>query len=290
MGVELFVPEMWSATLFVKLRKALVYGGLCQRDYENEVINFGDTVHINEIGPVTVNSYTKSATLTYENLTSARKTLVVNQASSFSFKIDDIDQAQTNPKLMDGAMSDAAYRVGDTIDQYIAGLYAQAGATPSDTTYIGTAAAHYHVSSGNVIENLSYAARYLTEKNVPQQGRWIVVPPWYTQKLILAETGAVSAIGVPKVFDDGALVSGYVGRLMGFDIFESNNVYNSATPGYAVMCGDRSAISYVGQVSEIEAIRLQTTFADAARGLYIYGAKVTNPDALLTMYLAEAAG
>ncbi len=289
MGVENFIPEMWSATLFVKLRKALVYGGLCQRDYEGEIRNFGDTVHINEIGPVTVNAYTKSATLTYETLASAQKTLVVDQASSFSFKIDDIDQAQTNPKLMDGAMSDAAYRIADTIDQYIAGLYAQAGATPSATTYIGASGGSYSVSSGNVIENLSYAARYLTEKNVPQQGRWIVVPPWYTQKLILAETGAISAIGVPKVFDDGALVSGYVGRLMGFDIFESNNVTTSSTQ-YRVMCGNRSAISYVGQVSEIEALRLQTTFADAARGLYIYGAKVTNPDALLTMYLAEAAG
>lgn len=289
MGVENFIPEMWSSTLFVKLRKALVYGGLCQKSFERDLVSFGDTVHINEIGPVTVNAYTKSGTLTYENLSSAQKTLVVDQASSFSFKIDDIDQAQTNPKLMDGAMSDAAYRIADTIDAFIAGLYAQAGATPSATTYIGASGGSYQVSSGNVIENLSYAARYLTEKNVPQQGRWIVVPPWYTQKLILAETGSISAIGVPKVFDDGALVNGYVGRLMGFDIFESNNVTTSSTQ-YRVMCGNRSAISYVGQVSEIEALRLQTTFADAARGLYIYGAKVTNPDALLTMYLAEAAG
>jgi hypothetical protein len=56
------------------------------------------------------------------------------------------------------------------------------------------------------------------------------------------------------------------------------------------MCGNRSAISYVGQVAEVEAVRLQTTFADAARGLYVYGAKVTRPEALLTLYLAEAAG
>ena len=289
MGVENFIPEMWSASLFVKLRKSLVYAGLCQRDYEGELRNFGDTVKINEIGPLTVTAYTKGATLSYEDLDGAQKELKVDQASSFAFKIDDIDKAQTNPKLMDGAMSDAAYRIADTIDTYIAGLYAQAGATPSSTTYVGTATGSLPVSSGNVIETLSYAGRYLTEKNVPTGGRWMVVPPWLTQKLVLAATGTIASTGVPKLMDNGAVVNGYVGSLMGFDFFESNNVVTTGTAA-TIMCGIRSAISYVGQVSELEAIRLQTTFADAARGLYIYGAKVTQPEALLTLYLSEAAG
>jgi len=190
---------------------------------------------------------------------------------------------------MDGAMSDAAYRIGDTIDAFIAGLYAQAGATPSVTTYIGSSASSLSVSSGSIIETLSYAQRYLTEKNVPTQGRWIALPPWVVQKLVLAEIGGISAIGVPKVMDDGIIVNGFVGQAFGFDIFVSNNVSTDETQ-YRVMCGDRSAISYGGQISEIEAMRLQTTFADAARGLYVYGAKVTRPEALLTLYLAEAAG
>lgn len=289
MGVENFIPEMWSASLFVKLRKSLVFGALCQRDYQGTLASFGDTVKINEIGPVTVTAYTKNATLSYEQLTSAQKELKIDQASSFAFKIDDIDQAQTNPKLMDGAMSDAAYRIADTIDAFIAGLYAQAGATPSATTYIGASGGSLSVSTGNVIETLSYAERYLSEKNVPTGGRWMVIPSWMVQKLAIAASGAISAIGVPKMQSDGALVNGFVGHLMGFDLFESQNITTSTTQ-YRVMCGTRNAISYVGQVSEVEALRLQTTFADAARGLYVYGAKVTAPEELLTLYLAEAAG
>lgn len=289
MGVENFVPEMWSAALFVKLRKSLVYGALCQRDYQGELASFGDTVKINEIGPVSVASYTKGDTLTYESLSSAQKELKIDQATKFSFKLDDIEMAQTKPKLMDGAMSDAAYRIADTIDSFIAGLYAQAGATPSATTYIGASGGSFSVSSGNVIETLSYAGRYLSEKNVPTGGRWIVVPSWIVQKLVMAASGAVSAIGVPKLQSDGALVNGYVGHLMGFDIYESQNVTTSSTQ-YRVMCGTRNAISYAGQITEVEALRLQTTFADAARGLYVYGAKVTAPEELLTLYLAEAAG
>lgn len=289
MGVENFIPEMWSASLFVKLRKSLIFGALCQRTYEGEISRFGDTVKINEIGPVTVTAYTKGATLSYESLSSAQKELKIDQASSFAFKIDDIDQAQTNPKLMDGAMGDAAYRIADTIDAYIAGLYAQAGATPAATTYIGASGGSLSVSSGNVIETLTYAGRYLSEKNVPTGGRWIAVPSWFVQKLTIAATGAVSAIGVPKLQSDGALVNGFVGHLVGFDIYESQNVSTNGTQ-YRIMCGTRNAIGYAGQVTEVEALRLQTTFASAARGLYVYGAKMTAPEELLTLYLAEAAG
>jgi hypothetical protein len=290
MSLANFVPELWSDRLFVNLRKALVYGSLCQRDYEGEIRNFGDTVKINEIGAVNVTAYTNAATLTYQTLSSAQKELKIDQASYFAFSIDDIDAAQVKPKLMDAAMNDAAYRIADTIDQFIAGLYAQAGATPSATTYIGSATTHLHVSSGNVIETISYASRYLSDKNVPTGGRFMVIPPWVTQKIALAASGSISAIGVPKVMSDGALVNGWVGKLMGFDLFESPNVYYSATPGYAVMCGTRDAISYAGQVSKVGVLERETTFDTAARGLYVYGAKVTRPDALLTLYLDESAG
>lgn len=288
MGLENFVPELWSDRLFVQMRKTLVFSGLVNRDYEGEIKGYGDTVHINEIGPVTVNAYSKHGTLTYETLDSASKTLLIDQVSSFSFKIDDIDKAQTNPKLMDGAMSDAAYRIADTIDAFIAGLYAGAGVTGS-ATYIGSAGSSLSVSSGNVIDTLSYAGRYLTEKNVPQENRWMAIPPWLHQKLLMAEIGGISATAVPKVFDDGAMVNGFIGQAMGFNLVVSNNVSNNGTQ-YRVMCGNRSAISFAGQIANVEALRLETTFADAVRGLYVYGAKVVNADALETMYLAEAAG
>jgi hypothetical protein len=290
MGLENFIPEKWSAILAVKLRKALVFGSLTNKNFVEEIFDYGDTVHINEIGPVTVNAYSKNATLTYETLNSAQKTLIIDQASSFSFKIDDIDKAQANPDVMDAAMSDAAYRVGDTIDQFIAGLYAQAEA-PSVSTYVGSASSALATTSGAALLTFSYAQRYLTERNVPSQGRWAVIPPWVHQKLVLAETGIISATAVPKIRDDGVLVNGYVGTYAGFELFVSNNVSCSSAAGtYRVLCGDSTAISYGGQVSEVEAIRLQTTFADAARGLYVYGAKVTRSEALLTLYLSESAG
>jgi len=256
--------------------------------YEGEIRNMGDTVKINEIGTVTINDYTKYNAITWQQLSSAQKVLTIDQAKTFSFTIDDIDTAQQNPKVMNGAMEEAAYAIGDTIDQYLAGLYSQAGIT--NTTYMGSSASPISVSSGNVILTLSYAARYMTEKNVPEANRFMVIPPWLHQKLILAEVGGISATAVPKVFDDGALTRGYVGDAFGFRLVLSNNVQSSATAVSAVMALNKSAISYAGQVSKIQAVNREDYFDQGVKGLYVYGAKVVRPNALCTLHLTEAAG
>ena len=87
MGLENFIPQIWSVKLFVRLRKALVFGNIVNTDYEGEITGAGDTVKINEIGPVTVSDYTKYSALTWQELTSAQKSLLIDQQKSFSFTI-----------------------------------------------------------------------------------------------------------------------------------------------------------------------------------------------------------
>lgn len=288
MGLENFNPTIWSAKLFVRLRKALVFASLVNNDYEGEIMNMGDTVKINEIGTVTINDYTKYGAITWQQLNSAQKVLTIDQAKTFSFTVDDIDTAQQNPKIMNAAMNEAAYALADTVDQHIAGLYTQAGV--KNTTYMGTSGSPISVSSGNVILTLSYASRYMSEANVPEANRIMVIPPWLHQKLLLAEVGGISATAVPKVFDDGALTSGYIGDALGFRMVLSNNVQNSATSVSAVMALNRSAITYAGQISKITAVNREDYFDQGVKGLYLYGTKVVRPEALCVLHLTEAAG
>ena len=86
----------------------------------------GDSVKINEIGKILVNDYTKYEAITWQKLDSAQKILTIDQAKSFSFTIDDIDTAQMNPKIMNAAMSEAAYEIADVVDQRIASFYKEA--------------------------------------------------------------------------------------------------------------------------------------------------------------------
>lgn len=284
MSVEMFIPQMWAAPFFRRLRKSLVFGGITNRQYEGQIRNMADTVNILEVGPVSASSYTKGATLTYSDLDGADKQLLVDQATEFHFKIDSVERAQSIPGLMEEAMSEGAYAVADVIDQFIAAKYTE-GVSESAT---GTSATDIDVSSGNVIEQLSYVGRYLSDRNVPTGNRFGIISPWLHQKMLLAEIGGISATAVPLA-DRGSYVSGFVGQSMGFNFFVSNNVSNDGTT-YRCMFGNNSAITYAGQLTELESFRLQSTFATAARGLYVYGAKVVRPNALHVGYWAEASG
>jgi len=271
MGLENFTPSIWASTYLEQFNKSLVMGSLCNRNYQGDV-SYGSSVRINELGDVTINDYTHGATLTYQSPNSAQKILYVDKAKYFAISVDKIDMVQNNPKVIAGLTRKAAYNMADTVDQFLTGMYASAGNTV-------TAAS---ISSGNVLTNISDFALKLDEANVPRDGRWMVVSPWYHQKLWQAASGAILPDSQPKVFDDGVLRSGFVGSINGFNIFVSMNLYESTAKSVSyIMAGTNDAISFVSQLDTIEPVfQRETTFDTAVRGLHIYGAKVVKPDAL----------
>ena len=273
MAVNEFISEIWSAELLESLKKALVYGQdqVVNRDYEGEIANQGDTVRIRSVSRPTISSYTKNATLTYETLTDAQRSLLIDQAKSFSFVVDDIDEAQASGAL-DEATTEAAYGLRDTADQYVASLYTgAASANQVGTVSVTTAALAY-----TQLRKLSVK---LDEANVPQEGRWCIVPPWY-YGLLLEDDKFVryDASGTTA-----GLRNGIVGQALGFDVMKSNNAVLVTGDDYAVMAGHKSAITYAEQIVETEALRLQTTFGTGVRGLHVYGAKLVRPDAIATV-------
>ena len=277
------VPEVWSDLLLSRLNDALVYRNVVNTDYEGEIRNFGDTVKINEIGPVTISSYSATSTsgLTVQSLSDAQKMLKVDQAKSFAFWVDDIDQLQTKPKVMAEAMSEASWGMANNIDEYIAALHSEAGLVVG-----GTAVTGQDITSTNVLKYLSIAQTKLDEANVPEAGRWMVVPPWFAHKLILARI-------VHDTNNSATLAQGLLGRgIYGFDIYKSNNVVNGGSTDLAkIMCGYRGSISLAVQVIKVETVRPSFHFKTLVKGLVVYGAKVVRPGTLGVLhadYTAEA--
>ena len=112
MSIQNFIPTIWSARLLNHLDKSHVYLNLLNRDYEGEIKNFGDIVKINQVGDVSIKDYTKGTDIDApEDITGEQQELKIDQAKYFNFAVDDVDNAQTNPKLMDKAMQRAAYAI-----------------------------------------------------------------------------------------------------------------------------------------------------------------------------------
>jgi len=270
-----FIPEIWSAKMLVSLKKSLVFAqpGVVNRDYEGDIANAGDTVRIKSLNRPTIGTYTKNSTaISPETLTDAQRSLLIDQAKYFAFEVDDIDSAQGVGGDLETALMEAAYGLRDVADQYVAGLYTGAAAgNQIGTVSVTTAALAY-----TQLRRLSVK---LDEANVPQEGRYVVVPPWY-HGLLLEEDKFVR---VDASGNDQALRNGIVGRALGFDVLKSNNCVLVTGDDYAVQAGHPSAISYAEQIVKVESYRPEDAFSDAVKGLHVYGAKLTRPDAIATV-------
>jgi hypothetical protein len=341
-----FQPEIWAAQLLSVLSKSLVYGGQCvNRNYEGEIANAGDTVHITSITDPTIGNYTKDTDITVQVLTDADRVLTVDQQKYFAFEVDDIDLRQVMNS--GGLMSEAAMRAGfglaDVTDQFLAAKMLGAAQASNGLGVIDA------TTVTNVYDKLIVGSRTkLAQANVPTAGRWLVVDPATVGQLLQDSR----FIKVNEAGSSDGLRNGLVGRAGGFDIFESNNAFQtnrtgitattatgvktitgaaagtfnqgdvgatitgtgigaankvasvladgtgltttvnqsaSATVadialsggGQVAIAGSSIATTYAEQINKVEAFRPEKRFADALKGLHLYGAKVVRPEALV---------
>ncbi len=277
MAITNFIPEVWVADLLSSLKKSLVFGapGVANRDYEGEIADSGDTVKITSISRPTIGTYTKnSTTITAETLTDAQRSLLIDQSKYFAFEVDDVDlrQAKNGGALMTEAAVESAYGLADVADQYIAGLYTGVDSGNAiSTTSVTTAAL--------AVTGLINLKIKLDSANVPTQGRYVIVPPWYHGLLL----GSDLFVRVDASGNDQALRNGVVGRAFGFDVMVSNNCINVTGDDYIVQAGYPGAVSFAEQIVKVEAYRPESAFSDALKGLHVYGAKLVRPTGIATL-------
>ena len=285
MTIEGFIGTVWSARLLENLQKSLVYGqnGVINRDYEGELAGKGSTVKITSIGDITIGDYTKDTDIALpEALNDAQTTLVATESKYFNFAIDDVSRAQMSNNIMDAAMRQSAYNLANVADQFVAATMVAgvaddnkigsdtAGKVPNTTP--GTTAYEYMLQMGTMLSNA----------DVPREGRWIIVPPWFSEKLALDERFTQS-----PALSGNILTNGVVKQAAGFTVLESNNVPTVAGSGgdagktnYKIVAGSSIATTFADSVSKVEAFRPERRMSDAVKGLHVYGSKVVRPAAL----------
>ena len=281
-----FRPTLWSSNLIVDIDEQFVGAGLTNRDYAGEITAKGNVLKINEIGDITVSDYTEDVDMTIAQLTGAQKELVIDQAKSFSFGVDDVLVHQASGNLMSAAMAKAGHAIAKVVDTHIAANYSDAGVVTSGIGTSGTdldVYATHLTAASNIIGLFTNMNRYAGEANMPDQ-RWFWIPPWLHSYMIYAGIIDNTAKGSSKLSPPG-YGNGFRGSYMGFDLYVSNNVNNDGTT-WNCMFGSMDAIAFAGQIIKMETGRREKQFGDLVKGLYVYGSKVVRPDHLGVAYLA----
>ncbi|MBQ2735214.1 MAG: P22 coat protein - protein 5 domain protein [Clostridia bacterium] len=265
MAIKNFISTVWSENLYQALDKQYIAVSNCNREFEGDIREKGNTVKICGLGDVTVSEYVKNANMTTpETLSDTARELVIDQAKYFNFQIDDIDRAQSTPRLMEAAMKNAANALANDTDNYIYSLYSDAG----NTITVEDASAE------TIVNHLIDARTMLFANNVsdPQDIVFEVTPE---------VAGLILKAKVILATDNGkALENGCIGSIGGCKVYVSNNVQRvegASVMEHKCLARTKRAVAFAEQLSEIDAYRPELRFADAVKGLHLYGAKVVYP-------------
>ena len=262
MAIINFISTVWSENLLKQLDKKYIGVLNCNREFEGDIKNQGSIVKICGVGDVTVSDYTRNTDMSApETLSDTVRTLKIDQAKYFNFQIDDVDRAQSNPKLMDEAMKTAAAALANAADAYVYSLYEFSNYSLTDDA----------VTADKIVEHI-----------IDLQTQMMKADVLSSDEIVVEVSPEIAALILKAKIDLGtdnsdALESGLLGKIAGCKIYVSNNVCVDEDSYHKCIMRTKRAVAFAEQISEVEAYRPEKRFADAVKGLHLYGAKIVYP-------------
>lgn len=289
-----FIPQVWSGKLVEKFYTATVFGAIANTDYEGEISDYGDQVIIRTTPTLTITDYQIGDALSYETPINANTSLDINKGKYFAFTLDDVDSMQSDINLMDDWAEDASEQMKIAVDsdvitniitdvstdnKGIAAGVISGDINLGDTGTNGDTAVQ--ITSTSILDYIIDMGTVLDEQNVPETGRWLVMPAWMVATIKKSDLKDASLAG-----DTTSIMrNGLVGMVDRFMLYLSNNIVG-ITEGTATLYkpigGHSSGLTFAAQMTKMETLPNPDTFGQLVRGLNVYGYKVVEGKYLTT--------
>lgn len=283
-----YISAVYSALMVKKFYPTSTFGEIANTDYEGEIKNGGDSVIIRTRPTIETFKYKKGMVLPIQNPNSPAVGLKIDKGNGFSFAIDRVDEFQSNIKLMNEWSDDAAEQMKQVIDkQVFEDLALAATDTPVTMTgtyttatgishTLGTSSSSISCNDGDeVLAHILELGCVLDENNIPEEGRFIVLPAWAIKNLKNSTLKNVYVTGDLE----SPLRNGKVGTVDRFKLFMSNNLY-STTSHFAIPFGTKYGLTFATQITESRIIDNPFGFGKLMQGLQVYGYNVLKPEAI----------
>lgn len=300
-----FIPEIWSGKLIEKFYASTVLSVISNTDYEGEIRNQGDTVHIRTKPTITIRDYLAGGDLDVERPASNIVDLSIDEGKYFNTILDDVMEIQADINLMGIWSDDAAQQMKITIDtDVLLGILNQAVAANRGTTAgaisgnldlgvtgspLDLVADSPAMGETTILQAILRMGQCLDEQNIPEQGRWVVLPAWAAALIKQSELRQAYLSGDQT----SILRNGRLGMVDRFTLYTSNLLPNGMTDvgaagEYAMYAGHAHGLTFASQVSKVETLRSERTFGTLLRGLQVYGYKVIDGKALTQAIIKQA--
>lgn len=294
-----FIPEVWSGKLVEKFYAATVLAAIANTDYEGEIQNKGDKVIIRTRPTITIANYETDIDLTIQRPSSSNVELNIDKGKYFNLALDDVMEVQSDIDQLSVWAEDAAEQMKIAVDTDVLGALATttdinsanrgltAGAISGDldlgqngvpqfveAVTDGDGSGSSAANGEAIVDYIVKCGQVLDESNIPESGRWLVIPAWLAARIKSSELRDASLAG------DGTsmLRNGRLGMIDRFTIYMSNLLLE--VDGYAdewpVLFGTDAALTFAAQFTKMETLRSERSFSNLLRGLQVYGYKVVN--------------
>lgn len=268
MALEHFIPEIWSASILENFHNQAVVTGLANREYEGDLTS-GSKIHIPGIVDIKVKDYKtgvvhnggsgkKPRTTAPDEVADTGVDIVIDQEKSFDFIVDDIDKAQAG-KSLEAYTESAATALAEDAETFLTTLLTTTG------TQVAQSAPKSYGDAHKVVVGLR---RALNGAKVPLLGRTLLVNAKF-EEMLISDGSKLAQVDTSGSTD--TLREAIIGRLTGFNVVVSpfmDDTHATAIGFYT------PHLAFVSQVSKVEAMRANDTFADRIRGLHVYGGKL----------------
>lgn len=261
MSVDNFKPTLWEGALIANFHSVSIADVLATRPTEIK----GNKVIFNRIAGGTLKDY--EGQVDWEDINTTPVEMLFDKKKYFAFALDDVDKVQLRSEVMTATTKEHAAVLAETYDKdFFAALEA------GTKIKIGSAGTKKKVTPASAYDYLVDMGTELSKKKVPKTNRFVTVNAEYLG--LLSKDKRFTAN--PKVLENG-VVEGQT--INGMQVMCSEEL-----PKNVVLANHKSAIGAAKQLEEMEAMRLQSKFADGIRGLCVYGDKVLREDASVALY------
>jgi len=294
-----FIPEIWSGKLVEKFYASTVLAAISNTDYEGEIQNKGDRVKIRTKPTINIHTYDADGLLGLDRPTGGTVELYIGNGAYFSLILDDVMEVQSDLNILSMWSDDAAQQLKIFVDKdVLGGIVGQAAAQNQGTAAgVITGAVNLGVQgtpltvvgrnpgAGQVelLDVLMRAGQVLDEQNIPEQGRWVVMPAWAGRQIKQSELRQAYLSGDSV----SMLRNGRLGMVDRFTIYISNLLPNNSSQSanfnsgeWPIFFGHAHGLTFASQISKVETLRSELTFGQILRGLQVYGYQVVDGKAL----------
>lgn len=279
MAILNFINEIQAAGILKERDAVTVAVGNCNRNWEGQIKDKGDRVKIKSVGDVTIKTYTRNTDIDDpETATDAAQWLDITEENYFNVQVDDVDDTQSDEAILPELRRKAGVGFADTQDTFIFNKHTEIAAAQTVTQGA--------LTSANVFSELVKIQRAMQRNKVPAGTKLILeISPEVAAKLILAKI-------VKDQNNSDTIKNGKIGEFFGMDIYVSTNVVvtgSGETVRSKCFARTKDAVTFAEQFTKLETYRPEKRFANAVKGIQVYGAKIVRPKELILCDLTCAA-